>query len=179
MEKKIKRTAQGKKSVSGKGEEKTIIVTILIALVIIGALLVNLVITPAPSEKFSTIYYLDSEKQLENIPKTVVLGENSTFSLWVGVENQNDTTINYSVMVKYDDGKFPVDPSPVESTESFEKLLVNEENWEFPVTISIDQLGSNRVIFELWFFNSTKKDWDYTGNWVNLSIEAVQTQHET
>ena len=173
MEKKIKRTSQAKESVSGTSEEKTIIITIVIAIVIIGALLVNLVITPAPNEKFSTIYYLDSEKQLDNIPKTVVLGENSTFSLWVGVENHNDTTINYSVRVKYDDGKSTVNPSPVESTESFEKLLVNEENWEFPVTINIDQLGSNRVIFELWFFNSTKTDWDYTGKWVNLSVEAV------
>jgi uncharacterized membrane protein len=179
MEKKIKRTKSAK-SVSNSNEEKTITVTVFVSLIIVGALLLYLIFfTPAEEEVFSAIYLLDSEKQAENFPKMVVLGENSTFSLWVGVENQNDTTINYSVMVKYDDGKFPVDPSPVESTESFEKLLVNEENWEFPVTISIDQLGSNRVIFELWFFNSTKKDWDYTGNWVNLSIEAVQTQHET
>jgi uncharacterized membrane protein len=172
MEKKIKRTENGGKSVSYSSEEKTIIVTVIVALVIIGALLVNLVLTPAPTEEFSTIYYLDSEKQTENLPKTVVLGENSTFSLWVGVENHNGTTIDYSVLVKYDDGKSPVDPSPVEATESFEKTLADGKTWEFPVTVTIDQLGSNRVMFELWYLNGTSLKTEYTGNWVNISVEA-------
>jgi uncharacterized membrane protein len=172
MEKKIKRTENGGKSVSYSSEEKTIIVTVIVALVIIGALLVNLVLTPALTEKFSTIYYLDSEKQTENLPKTVVLDENSTFSLWVGVENHNGTTIDYSVLVKYDDGKSPVDPSPVEATESFEKTLADGETWEFPVTVTIDQLGSNRVMFELWYLNGTSLKTEYTGNWVNISVEA-------
>ncbi len=176
MEKKIKRTSQGTKSGSYSSEEKTIILTILVALVIIGALLVNLVFfTPVETEQFSAIYYLDSEKQTTNLPKTVVLGENSTFSLWVGVENQKGTTMDYSVLVKVDDGSSPVDYSPAEPIESFERTLADGEIWEFPVTISIDQLGSNRVIFELWFFNGTKNDPDYTGNWVSLSIEAIQT----
>jgi uncharacterized membrane protein len=173
MEKKIKRTPQGTKSVSGNGEEKTIILTILVALVILGALLVNLALNPAPEERFVAIYLLDSEKQAENFPKTVVLGENSTFSLWVGVQNQNDTTKGFSVLVKVDDGKAPVDPSPAEPTQSFERTLLNEEVWEFPVTINIDQLGSHRMIFELWSFNETKNTLEYSGNWVSLSLEAV------
>jgi len=173
MEKKIKRTEKGGKSVSYSSEEKTIILTVVVALVIISALLVNLVLTPAPAEKFSTIYYLDSEKQTENLPKTVVLSENRTLSLWIGVENHNGTTIDYHVLVKYDDGKSPVDPSPVEPTESFEKTLADGETWEFPLTVTIDTLGSNRVIFELWYLNATSLDPEYTGNWVNISVEAT------
>jgi uncharacterized membrane protein len=171
MEKKIRRTTKGTKSGAYSNEEKTVIITIIVAIVIIGALLVNLVFTPVPKEKFSVIYYLDSDKRTDNIPKTVVLGENSTFQLWVGVENDNGTTIDYSVLVKYDDGKSPLDFSPVEPTESFEKTLANGEVWEFPVTINIDRLGTNRIIFELWFFNGTALE--YTGNWVNLSVEAI------
>ena len=175
MEKKIKRTQKGAKSASYSSEEKTIILTILVALVIMIALLVYMVFfTPTQKEPFASIYYLDSEKQLENIPKTVVLGENSTFSLWVGVENQNDKTITYSVQVKVDDGTSHVDPSPSEPTQTFEKSLVNNEIWEFPVTISIDQLGHNRIIFELWFFDETEDDFDYTGSYVCLSLEASQ-----
>ena len=173
MEKKIKRTENGGKSVLYSSEEKTIIVTIVVALLIIGALLVNLVLTPALTENFSTIYYLDSEKQTENLPKIVVLGENSTFSLWVGVENHNGTAIDYQVLVKYDDGNSPVNPSPVEATESFEKTLANGETWEFPVPVTVDQLGRNRVIFELWYLNGTILEPEYTGNWVNISVEAV------
>ena len=175
MERKVKGTPEGAKPVLDVDEEKTIIITILVALVIIGALLVYLVFfTPVETEPFSAIYYLDSEKQTENFPKTVVLGENSTFSLWVGVENQNDSTRDYSVQVKVDDGKSLVNPSPVEPTASFNRTLLNEELWEFPVTINIDQLGSHRIIFELWFFDETENILKYTGSWVSLSLEAIQ-----
>ena len=140
-----------------------------------GALVVNL----AAPEGFVVIYLLDSEKQMENYPKTVVLGENSTFSLWVGVENQNGTTMDYSVLVKVDDGKSLVNPSPVEPTESFNRTLLNEEVWEFPVTINIDQLGSHRLIFELWSFDKMENVFEYSGRWVNISFEAIQSASAT
>jgi uncharacterized membrane protein len=167
MEKKIKRTSKGRELGSDRDEEKTIVLTIIVALVILSALLVYTVLsTPVKKELFASIYYLDSEKQLENIPKTVVLGENSTFLLWVGVENQYGTTMVFSVEVKMDDGTGSVDPSPVEPVQSFEKSLEDKEVWEFPVTISIEELGSHRIIFELY-------DPDYTGSYVFLSLEAI------
>jgi uncharacterized membrane protein len=169
-EKKIKKMQKGGKSASYSSEEKTIILTILVALVIMVGILVYVVFfIPAQKEPFSAIYLLDSEKQLENIPKTVVLGENSTFTLYVGVENQNDTTIEYSVQVKLDEGNISAG-----LIGYFNRTLVNEEKWEFPVTINIDQPGSNTVIFELWFFNETKNDWTQTGSWLNLTTEAIQ-----
>jgi uncharacterized membrane protein len=170
MEKKIKRTQKGAKSVSYSSEEKTIILTILVALVIMVAILVYMVFfTPAQKEPFTSIYLLDSEKQLENIPKTVVLGENSTFQLWVGVENRNDTTIEYSVQISLDEGN-----SSAELIGRFNSTLANGETWEFPVTISIDQPGSNTVIFELWYFNEAENGWEQTGISIDLSIEAVE-----
>ena len=173
MEKKIKRTPKDTKSVSDLDEEKMITVTILIAIVILAGLLIYLVLDPAPTENFTTIYYLDSEKQAENFPKTVVLGENNTFSLWVGVGNYNGTTNAFSVEIKIDDGKGDVEPSPVELMESFERTLLDEEVWEFQVTITIDQLGSHRIIFELLSFDDTKNVFVFSGNWVSLSLEAI------
>ncbi len=172
MEKKVRRTSKDTNSVSDRDAEKTITVTILVAILILSGLLVYLAFEPVQKEPFTAIYLLDSEKQAENFPETVVLGENSTFSLWVGVENQNDTTGDYSVYLKMDDGNSPVNPSSAELVESFEKNLLDKEVWEFQVMISIDQLGSHRIIFELWAFNGTKNDFDYTGNWVSLSLEA-------
>jgi uncharacterized membrane protein len=175
MEKKIKRTQKGEKSVSYGSEEKTIILTILVALVIMVAILVYMVFfMPAQKEPFTSIYLLDSEKQLENIPKTVVLGENSTFSLWIGVENRNDTTIEYSVQVSLDEGNSAEESGSAELIGCFNRTLANGEKWEFPVTISIDQLGSHTAIFELLFFNEAENDWDQTGIWIDLSIEAVE-----
>lgn len=175
MEKKIKRTQKGTKSVSYSSEEKTIILTILVALAIMVALLVYVVFfTPAQKEPFTSMYLLDSEKQLENIPKTVVLGENSTFQLWVGVENRNDTTIEYSVQVSLDDGNSAEGASSAELVGCFNRTLVNGETWEFEVTISIDQPGSHTVIFELLFFNEAENGWSQTGICINPSIEAIE-----
>jgi uncharacterized membrane protein len=171
MEKKIKKNPEFK-SGSYSGEEKTIIITIIIALVIIGILLVNVVITAVPEEKFSVIYYLDSDKRLENLPKTVILDQNNTFSLWVGVENQNGTTLDYIVEVKIDNGTAPIGNSTVLSNHSFEKTLKHGDPvWEFPVTIMIDQIGDNRILFELWIEVDDEIKW--TGNWVSLTLEAI------
>jgi uncharacterized membrane protein len=174
MERKVKQTSGDTKLLSEIDEEKTIIVTILVALVIIGGLLVYLVFfTPIQTEPFAAIYLLDSEKQAENYPKTVILGENSTFSLWVGVENQNDKTMDYSVAVKIDSGTAPVGSNKTECIETFNRTLLDGETWEFPVTISIDQLGSHRILFELWSLDETKNEFTYTGSYVSLSVEAT------
>jgi uncharacterized membrane protein len=158
MEKKIKRT---QKKPFSNNEEKTIIITILIALIVFAALLVKLTFfTPIATEPFSGIYYLDSEKQTTNIPKTVILGENST-------------PIDYIVKVKIDKGKEQINPSLANPVETFENALNNGETWEFPITINIEKAGTNRIIFELWYTNTTETEL-YTGNWVNLSVEAIQ-----
>ncbi|MCW4034694.1 MAG: DUF1616 domain-containing protein [Candidatus Bathyarchaeota archaeon] len=155
------------------GEEKTVIITILIALLVMSALVVVLVLTPPENEPFSAIYVLDSQKQADKYPETVVLGENSTFTLWVGVENYNETSRLYQVQLKIDDGTSEVDPMMVDATETFEKTVELEELWEFSVPITIEQLGHNRIIFELWFFDDSNT-LTYTGNWVTLTVEATE-----
>jgi uncharacterized membrane protein len=167
-----KGTPDREKPASGMPEEKTIILTVLIALLIISALLVNLALQPPKEEKFSVIYYLDSEKQTDNLPKTVILGENSTFSLWVGVENHNDATMDYSVLVKIDNGTAPIGSNQTKATESFSRTLVDEETWEFPATVTINQLGHNRILFELWFLNKNQT-MEYSGIEASLSLEAT------
>jgi uncharacterized membrane protein len=167
MEKQVKRATK-----ADRDEEKIITVTVLVAIVILAGFLISLVLQPAPKEPFSAIYLLDSNKQTENFPKTVVLGENNTFSLWVGVENQNDTTIDYVVRMKLDNGTETVNPSPANDTESFERTLLDEKVWEFQVTINIDQLGNRRLIFELWFLDDENVP-RYSGNWVSFTLEAI------
>ena len=174
MEKKIKKTTKATKDSSYSNEEKTVIITIVIALVIMSAFLVQLTFfTEIQKNPCSVIYYLDSEKQAENYPKTVILGENSTISLWVGVENQNDATIDYQVQIKIDDGTGPLNQSSSDVLQTFEQKLQDGDLWEFPVTINIEQWGTNRIIFELYTINATTSEPIYTGNWVNLSVEGI------
>jgi uncharacterized membrane protein len=175
MEKKIKKTSKLTQSSSYTNEEKTVIATIVIALVIMSALVVQLVLTPAVPENCSAIYYLDSNKQTDNLPNTVILGENSTISMWVGVENQNGTTLDYLVEIKIDDGNGALNQSSADVVQTFTQKEVDDEDlWEFKVDIEIEQLGTNRIIFELSARETDATDYEYTGNWVNLSVEALE-----
>lgn len=181
MDKKIKRTENTKTS-SEEREEKTIIITILLALVILGSLLVKLTFfTPIESEPFSAIYYLDSEKQIANLPTLVVLGTNNTFRMYSVVENHNGTYQNgtkigdltYLVQVKIDDGKGQVNPSLVEPYITLENNVKYGDVWEEEVNITIEKMGVNRLIFELYTIEKNA-DPIYTGNWVNLSVKAIE-----
>ena len=169
MEKKIKITPEGTKSVSNGSQEKTIIVTIVIALVILSGLLVYLVFQPTEEELFSAIYYLDSEGTLENFPSSVILGQNNTFTLIVGVENQNGTAMDYLVKVNIDDGNSVYNLANATVTG-----LLDDDFWEDEVNIFLDRPGINKIIFELYArehgINVEPQD---TGNQVFFSIEAI------
>jgi hypothetical protein len=49
---------------------------------------------------------------------------------------------------------------------------VDEETWEFPATVTINQLGHNRILFELWFLNKNQT-MEYSGIEASLSLEAT------
>lgn len=175
MEKKIKRTGKDIESGSDISEQKIIVTTVLVAIVImVGVLGYTMWTEPITPEQFSAMYVLDSDKQANNYPRTVVLGTNSTFTLWVGVENQKDKTLEYSVQVKLDNGVSTEEPSSSEPLHVFNRTLVNGEKWEFEVTTSMNQPGNNRIIFELYFFNELENRWEYAWTRLDFSVEAIQ-----
>lgn len=175
MEKKIKRTGKDPEAGSDISEQKIIVTTVLVAIVImVGVLGYTMWTEPMTPEQFSAMYVLDSDKQANNYPRIVVLGTNSTFTLWVGVENQKDKTLEYSVQVKLDDGVSTEEPSSTEPLQVFNRTLVNGEKWEFEVTTSMNQPGNNRIIFELYFFNELENRWEYAWTRLDFSVEAIQ-----
>jgi len=134
-------------------EEKTVAVAVLSAIIVLASLLVYTLLTPVPQKPFVSIYYLNSEKKAENYPELLVLGENNTFLLWVGVENFMGKIEYSSVLVKVSNGTGQVDPSPADPDHSFEKVLLDKETWGFPITMTMNQTGNHRVLFELWLFD--------------------------
>jgi uncharacterized membrane protein len=152
-------------------EEKTIAVAVLSAIIVLAGLLVYMSLTPARQETFASIYLLDSEKKAENYPQLLVLGENNTLLLWVGVENFMGRIEYSSVLVKMDNGTGSTDPSPLDPVYRFEKVLLNKGTWEFPITISINQTGQHRIIFELWLFNEFENVFSYS-DWCNIRLDV-------
>jgi uncharacterized membrane protein len=156
-------------------EEKAIAVAVLSAIIILAGLLVYMALTPAPQEPFVSLYLLDSEKKAENYPQLLVLGENNTFLLWAGVENFMGRIEYSSVLVKVDDGTGQVNPSPIDPVYRFEKVLLNKETGEFPITISINQTGTHRIIFELWLFNELENVFSYSKKWCSIRLDVIES----
>lgn len=180
MEKKIKITSEGSKLISNN-QEKTIIITIIIALIVLTGLLVYLVFfTETRKEEFSAIYYLDKDGTLENFPSTVILGQNNTFKLIVGIINENGTTMDYWVKVNIDDGNSMYNPN-----DGNVYITLNDGvTWENEVDIFLDTPGTNKIIFELYAHEHeitheheingyTFKETDFTGNEVFFSIDVT------
>ncbi len=156
-------------------EERITIVVVLSAIIILVGLLVYISFTPPQEETFSALYLLDSEKKAENYPQLLVLGKNNTFLLWVGVENFMDRIEHSSVLVKVDNGTGDTNPSPIDSVYRFEKILLDEETWEFPITFSINQTGQHRIIFELWLFDELDNVFSYSRSWCSIWINVIES----
>ena len=165
-----------KMNTNGMGdEEKAIATAVLSAIVVLGGLLIYISLTPAPKETFVSLYLLDSEKKAENYPQLLVLGENNTFLLWGGVENFMGRIEYSSVLVKVDNGTGNVNPSPTDPIYRFEKILLNEETWEFPLTISINQTGQHRIVFELWLFDELDNVFRYSRSWCSIWLDVIES----
>ena len=156
-------------------EEKAVIVAVMAAIIVLAGLLVHASLSPAPQESFASLYILDSEKMAEKYPQLLVIGENNTFMLWVGVENFMNRIEYASVLVKVDNGSGLVDPSPVEPVKRFEKVLLNKETWEFPLVLTMNQSGEHRMILELWLFNELEEVFSYTGSWCTTRFDVIES----
>ena len=132
-------------------EEKMILVAVLSALIIIAGLLVYVSLTPAPQEGFVSIYILNLEKKAYNYPELLVLSKNNTFGLWVGVENGMNRIEYGIVQVKIANAS-----QPEETAFSFERILLNREIWEIPLTMTLNKTGVYRITFELWLYDEMR-----------------------
>ncbi len=151
-------------------EEKMILVVFLSTIIIIAGLIVYVSLTPAQQEYFASIYVLNSEKKTA-YPELLVLGKNNTFLLWVGVENSMNRIEYANVTIGIANSSSSLEQQQV-SAFSFERILLNKETWEIPVTMTLNKTGQYRIDFELWLYNEMKAVFE-PGSSSNLQMEVV------
>jgi uncharacterized membrane protein len=151
-------------------DEKGITVAILIALIIVSSIVVGYYIAFRPKPVgFSAISLLDSQKQASNYPDLVVLNKNSTFTVWVDVENHMGITEQYQVQLKITKNTYTF-PVNVPANSTFEKTLEDGQKWENQVTVSMIQAGNYSVVFELYL--SKDGTYQFTNNYCVLNIQV-------
>ncbi len=137
----------------GLNEEKGYAVAIFLALIIVSATVIGYYVVLKPqAESYNTIYLLDAQKKAVDYPEVLVANQNSTFNVYVNVENHMATAASYFVQVKIVKNlpaTFPVDAQP---SQTIEMGKVNNDGKPVQQTATITQNtpGSYSVVFELW-----------------------------
>ena len=134
-------------------------------------------ILPANGEAFSELGVLGPSQKIAGYPTSVAVGER--FNLWVYVGNHEGGVGYYQVLAKEGNQGTVVSNStsadlPSVLTESL--VLGDNSSATLPVSLSMRTAGLNqRLIFELWMFNSTADRFSYTGLWAQLWMNVTSS----
>lgn len=154
------------------GENSYLLATflaLLIVIVIVGSYYV--ILRPQP-EPYNTIYLLDAQQQAVNYPQVLVKDLNSTFGVYVNVENhlggiQNQT---YQVQIKITQNisTFPVQTQIV---YAYDLSLADGNTWSKLASIEMNNVGDYWVVFEL--YENIDEDLLFTQNYCVLNIQVI------
>ena len=149
-------------------------VAVLIALILVSILVASYYVLLKPTQKgYMTIYLLDAQRKAINYPELLVINQNSTFNVWVEVENHMGNSTRSEVLLKLASGTIQRMPIEADAKATYARTVENEETWETTSTISINEPGSYSVIFELWTYDETISANQFSGNYAVLNVEVV------
>ncbi len=155
--------------------EKAIALLLLAVITGLLALVALLPIIPQSGEQFSQLAILGPNRVIGVYPTTVRIGE--PFLLYVYVGNYQGSVQYYRVFIKAGNQSTMVSNStaaPVPVVFSYSIVLDNNQNATFPISLSMDHSGLfQKLILELWAFNTIRSDFVYTGKWNQLWINVT------
>jgi len=150
-------------------------IVVAFALIFVSSLLVAYYfVSSLPPEGYTTIYTLDyQQKKAIDYPELLVVNENSTFNVWVVVENRMATRQSCEVLQKVIGDMIPSFPVEADVESSYAQTVENGGAWETLATVSINEPGSYSVIFELWIYDETGA-LEFSHNYCVLKVEVVE-----
>lgn len=132
----------------GLNEDKGFAVAIFLALIIVSATIIGYYVVIRPqAEPYNTIFLLDAQKKAFDYPGTLVANQNSSFIVYVNVVNHMGGTDiqTYQVQVKISPNTSGTQPE-----KTYDLSLKDGETWQDSASITLNQVGSYSVVFELW-----------------------------
>jgi uncharacterized membrane protein len=150
-------------------------IAVVLALIVVSSLLMGYyLVSRLPPEGYSSIYTLDvQQKKAIDYPELLVINENNTFNVWVGVENHMGKSQSFEVLQKVIKDTVPTFPIDAEIRSRHEATVENGETWETLMSVSINEPGSYMVIFELWTRDETTTTFEFTYNYCVLKVDVV------
>jgi uncharacterized membrane protein len=132
-------------------------------------------IIPTSGEAFSELGVLGPGQKIGGYPTSVAVGQH--FTLYVYVGNHEGEADYYQVQVKEGNQATVVSNSTAANLQPLltnSLVLADNSSSIFPASLSMSTAGLNqRLIFELWMFNSTTTSFHYTGLWNQLWLNVT------
>jgi uncharacterized membrane protein len=149
-------------------------IAITLSLIVVSSLLIGYyLVSRHPPEGYTTIYLLNyPQKKALDYPELLVINENSTFNVWIAVENHMGTSQSCEVLQKVVGDTILSFPVETDVKSSYTQTIENGATWETLATGSINEPGSHSVIFELWIYNEAE-ELEFSYNYCVLNIEVV------
>jgi uncharacterized membrane protein len=149
-------------------------VSVLIAIIIVSILFVGYFALLRPVQRgYTTVYLLDTQKKAIDYPELLIVNQNSTFNVYVDVENHMGKTQTCQVLLKMVNGTIPSAPVDARTSNSYVRTLENGEVWKNFVTVSLNEPGKYSVVFELWIHDQNSAAFQFTYNYCVLNLEVV------
>ncbi len=157
-------------------DNKGYTIAVALAVVFVSSLLIGYyLISRLPPEGYTTIYLLDyQQKKAINYPELLVVNENSTFNLWIAVENHMGASQSCEVLQKVIANSVPSFPVEANVERNYTQTIENGATWETLATVSINEPGSYSVIFELWIYDAEAEAFEFSYNYCVLNVEVVE-----
>jgi uncharacterized membrane protein len=126
--------------------DKSLTITLIVAIVAALGCLGYVVTTPKQGEKFTEFYILGEEGKAENYPKELAVGEEGKVIL--GIVNHEYQPTSYRV---------EIDINGVKNKEINSGILAHEEKWEQEVSFTPSETGLNQKV-EFWLYKGDEKE---------------------
>ena len=154
--------------------------TAVLALAVVTMLAVLAAVSPIlPSygENFSELGVLGPGQKITGYPTSVAAGQGFTLYMYVG--NHQGEAEYYQVLIKEGNQATVVNnATSADLPPVLADSLVLDDNSSavFPVNLAMNAPGQNqRLIFELWMYNSTTSSFGYTGLWNDLWMNVTSS----
>lgn len=149
---------------------------VIMALIVVASIFGIAQVLYKPTEPFTAIGLLDSHCKIGDYPHHIILGQEVT--LCVFVHNHLGRPGLFQVRVKIGDrDHLPTNTTPLDSpiVKEVTRVLDHDSNFTQKITLKLNETGANiALVFELWVYNTTIKDWVYTGRWNHLYVNVTE-----
>jgi uncharacterized membrane protein len=153
-----------------KGYGIAVFLALIVVIIVIAGFFVSDYINGKP-QGYNTIYLLDANHKAADYAGILIANQNSTFSVYVCVENHNSITESYQVQVKITQNLSSYPLTLIQPSQVFETGNIGSgEGWQNQSTITQNQPGEYAVVFEL--YRHSAGGLEFASNYCVLNFEV-------